>query len=85
MAQEKNNWKNIENNRFRLLCNKDSCTRSIANLLDGRLHISTIHGEDRHTVTLTTNDMFFITSQFLSTLDQQSLIDYLTYCEKNLV
>lgn len=68
------NWLQIEdndNNRFRLICNNPSCNLSIANLLSGKLHITTMHGRERHSYTLSERDMLFIVSQYLNSVSQE--------------
>ncbi len=63
-------WAQIENSndRFRLLCSNSTCSLSIANLLNGMLSISTIHGSARHSTLLSDEDMKFIVSQYLNNL-----------------
>lgn len=64
------NWDQINNshNRFRLLCDKENCSLSLANLTQGLLHITSIHNGQRHSFQLSDNDMKFIVSQYLNSL-----------------
>lgn len=76
-----NNWSNINNsnNRFRFSCNINNCPLSICNLLNGKLHITTIHGKERHSLTFSSADMVFITSQFILSLaeeDRKKLLSF---------
>lgn len=64
-------WVQIEKNRYRLLCSGDSCSLSLANLLNGKIHITTIHGSHRHSYTFDDYDMQFIILQYLSSLDDE--------------
>ncbi len=75
------NWANINdnNNRFRLLCNNPTCSLSVANLIDGILHITTVHGSNRHSMLLSHEDMRFIVSQYLNSLsetDRRNLLNF---------
>lgn len=74
-------WATINNinDRFRLLCNHNDCSLSVCNLISGKLHITTIHGNKRHSVSLTNEDMLFIISQYikaLSPIDREKLLDF---------
>lgn len=74
-------WANIEEktNSFRLLCSHDDCSLSICNLLNGRLHVTTLHGNNRHSLTFDNRDMLFIVSQFIKSLkkeDRKKLLEF---------
>lgn len=74
-------WANINssNNRFRYFCDINNCNLSICNLLDGRLHITTLHNKERHSITFSNQDMVFIVSQFIASLpieDRKKLLDF---------
>lgn len=74
-------WSNINNSndRFRLTCNNNKCQLSICNLLNGRIHITTTHNGERHSLTMSNNDMIFVISQFLKSLsksDKEKLLDF---------
>lgn len=74
-------WTNIDDNytKYRLLCNSENCSLSICNILKGKLHISTIHGTERHSYTFTNQDMLFMFSEFIKSLspkDKQELLNF---------
>lgn len=74
-------WTNINesNDKFRLLCDNEYCSLSVANLLKGKIHITTIHGNERHSYTFSNKDMLFVVSQFIKNLspsDRQSLLNF---------
>lgn len=70
---------NDSNDRFRLLCDNSDCSLSIGNLLSGRIHITTVHGNERHSYTFTNKDMLFVISQFMKTLsveDRKKILEF---------
>lgn len=79
-------WTNIneENNKFRLLCSSDDCSLSICNLIRGKIHITTIHGQNRHSYTMNNKDMVFIVSQFLYSLNKEDRKKILEYYNNNM-
>lgn len=76
-------WARISesNDRFRLLCDNNNCSLSLANLLSGRLHITTMHGNERHSYTLTDADMKFVVSQFIKALPAEERKKLLQFYE----
>lgn len=75
------NWNQIDefDGRFRLMCSNPSCSLSIANLLLGKLHITTMHGRERHSYTFSDKDMLFIVSQYLNSIskeDREKVIEF---------
>ena len=78
-------WINInnDNNRFKLICNNNNCKLSICNLLNGKIHITTIHDGIRHSITFSNNDMIFIVSQFISSLNEEDKYKLLNFYAKN--
>lgn len=68
-------WDSIpqELDAFRLLCNQPVCSLSCANIRNGRLAITSIHGNERHSYILTKKDMAFLTAVFLSHLSKTEL------------
>lgn len=75
ILQEKTRWDDIPktNNDFRLLCNDPECSLSCANIRNGKLSVTSIHGDERHSQILTKNDMAFITLKFLESLNEEEL------------
>lgn len=70
---------NESTNRFRLLCNANSCSLSLANVVNGMLSISTVHGTERHSSLLSHEDMLFIVSQYLNSLsskDRENILQF---------
>lgn len=68
-------WDDIpqEPNGFRLLCNQPVCSLSCANIRNGKLAITSIHGNERHSYILTKKDMAFLTAIFLTHLSKTEL------------
>lgn len=68
-------WDSIPNykNGYRLLCDQPSCSLSCANLRDGKFSVTSIHGEERHSYSLSKNDMAFATALFLNSLSKEEL------------
>jgi hypothetical protein len=68
-------WDNIpqEPDAFRLLCNQPVCSLSCANIRNGKLAITSIHGSERHSYILSKKDMAFLTAVFLSHLSKTEL------------
>lgn len=58
---------------YRLLCNHESCSLSCANLRDGKLSVTSVHGDYRHSYVLTKKDMAFLTTVFLNSLSKEDL------------
>lgn len=77
--KDQTRWDTIPSmrNAYRLLCNHEVCSLSCANAKNGRLSITSVHGADRHSYTLTKKDMTFLTLMFLDSLNTQDL-DILT-------
>lgn len=74
-------WNNInnKNDRFKLSCDHDDCDLSIANLLYGRLHLTSIHNDTRHSYTFSHHDMLFVVSQYIKNLspnDRKKLLEF---------
>lgn len=74
-------WANINdsNDRFRLLCDNDNCSLSIANLLSGKIHVTTVHGNERHSYTCSHEDMKFIVAQYIKSLSKEKREDFLEF------
>lgn len=68
-------WDDIpqEPDAFRLLCNQPVCSLSCANIRNGKLAITSIHGNERHSYILTKKDMAFLTAVFLAHLSKTEL------------
>lgn len=62
-----------EADAFRLLCNQPVCSLSCANIRNGKLSITSIHGSERHSYVLTKKDMAFLTATFLAHLSKSEL------------
>jgi len=79
-------WTNIDNknNKFRLSCDNDDCNLSICNLINGKLHVTTIHNNKRHSLTFSSKDMVFIVSQFLNNLKKEDKIKLLEFYLNNI-
>lgn len=63
-------WSIIDtsNDRFRFYCENPECNLSMCNLLQGKLHITTIHNNKRHSYSFSDRDMAFIISQYINSL-----------------
>lgn len=58
---------------YRLLCSNPLCSLSCANLKNGKISVTSIHGDERHSYELTKNDMLFATITFLNHLTKKEL------------
>jgi len=72
-------WDNIPDlpESYRLLCNSSMCSLSCANLRDGRLSVTSVHGAERHSQTLTKKEMAFISAIFLNSLSEYDMLTFL--------
>lgn len=70
---QKTRWRDLKHGH-RLLCNNEDCSLSCANILNGRLSVTSIHGTERHTYQLEEDDMLFLILEFLSSLAEDKLI-----------
>ena len=59
--------------RYRLRCNSEDCSMSCANVSNGKLSITSVHGGERHTSMLSNRDMLFVTLQYLNSLSSKDL------------
>lgn len=73
--QKVTRWDNIPDadSSYRLLCSGQECSLSCANLRDGKLSVTSVHGKDRHSYLFTKNDMAFTTIAFLDQLSEKEL------------
>ncbi len=73
-------WDVIPNgeNAYRLLCSHPTCSLSCANLKNGKLSTTSVHGIERHSYELSKNDMCFLTLMFLISLTKQELDIFLS-------
>lgn len=73
--REKTRWDKIPDTTegHRLLCSNNLCSLSCANIRDGRLAVTSIHGSDRHSYQFTKNDMAFAAILFLDSLSEKEL------------
>lgn len=73
--QKRTRWDNIPDTEdgYRLLCSNPVCSLSCANLRNGRLAVTSMHGNDRHSYLFTKHDMVFATLEFLNTLSETEL------------
>jgi hypothetical protein len=71
----KTRWDNIPeaSDAYRLLCSAPICSLSCANLKNGKLSVTSVHGTERHSYAFTKNDMAFATISFLDSLTQAEL------------
>lgn len=78
--KDKTRWDYIpnENSAYRLSCSHPVCSLSCANLRNGRLSTTSIHGEERHSYVFTKNDMAFSALEFLNSLSEKDLS---TFCK----
>ncbi len=68
-------WNDIPGteNGYRLLCSDPVCSLSCANLRNGRLSVTSIHGQVRHSYLFTKKDMVFTIMKFMETLTSEEL------------
>lgn len=68
-------WANISEvpNAFRLLCSDPECSLSCANLRNGKISVTSMHGTDRHSYVLSKKDMAFVMCMFLNSLTEKEL------------
>lgn len=73
--QKATRWDNIPSisGGQRLLCSDPECSLSCANLRDGKLSVTSVHGNDRHSYSFTKNDMAFVVISFLDQLSEKEL------------
>lgn len=73
--KEKTRWDSIpqSDTGFRLLCSDPSCSLSCANLKNGRFSVTATHGTERHSYTLSKNEMVFISLLFLDSLEDEDM------------
>lgn len=67
---------------FRLLCNDPECSLSCANLKQGKLSVTSIHGNERHSYLLSKKDMAFVTLCFLDSLSETDLESFCKMFDK---
>lgn len=79
-------WVKIQDNenRYRLLCSGETCSLSLANLFEGRLHVSNIHGKDRHSYTLNHREMLFVINEYFNSLSEKERETVLELLKNNL-
>jgi hypothetical protein len=58
---------------YRLLCSNLDCSLSCANLKNGKLSVTSVHGAERHSYELSKADMTFTTLMFLNSLNENEL------------
>lgn len=68
-------WDNIPDSpeNYRLLCSDPLCSLSCANLKNGKLAVTSVHGAARHSYMFTKADMAFTTLMFLNSLSDKEL------------
>lgn len=73
--RERTRWNPIPgtDHDFRLLCSNQVCSLSCANIRDGNLAVTSVHGSERHSQVLSKNDMAFLAILFLDTLSEKEL------------
>jgi len=79
LLKDQTRWNDIAQSRddgYRLLCNHAECSLSCANLRDGVLSLTSIHGKERHSYKLTKYDMAFASIMFLDSLTKEDLEDF---------
>lgn len=80
---EKTQWSKIDKqDRFRLRCVNESCSLSCANMINGRLSLTSIHNNERHTHLLSSKDMLFLTLDYLNTLSKKDLNSFIRLFNK---
>lgn len=80
---QKTQWSKIDKqDRFRLRCGNDSCSLSCANIANGRLSLTSVHGNERHTYQLTSKDMLFLTLDYLKYLNSKDLETFIKLFNK---
>lgn len=68
-------WAKItgEDGSYRLLCSNPTCSLSCANLKNGKISVTSVHGTERHSYELTKADMAFTSLMFLNSLTEDEL------------
>lgn len=67
---------------YRLLCSNPVCSLSCANLRNGKLSVTSLHGDERHSYIFTKRDMTFAVIEFLNSLDERELTTVLNIFNK---
>lgn len=58
---------------YRLACNQPTCSLSCANLKNGKVSVTSIHGADRHSYEFSKSEMAVATIFFLNNLSEKEL------------
>lgn len=58
---------------YRLACSNPQCSLSCANIRNGRISTTSVHGNERHSYSMTRPDMAFAALLFLNTLSEKEL------------
>lgn len=76
--QSRTRWTDIPDigGGYRLACSNPICSLSCANLRNGRILTTSIHGDERHSYIFTKNDMAFAAIQFLNELSEKELHNF---------
>jgi hypothetical protein len=75
VLRQKTRWDKIpgDDDGHRLLCSERVCSLSCANLRNGKISVTSVHGKERHSYLFTKNDMAFATLTFLDSLSEKEL------------
>ncbi len=73
--KDKTRWDNIpqQEDAFRLLCSDPQCSLSCANLKNGRISVTSMHGTERHSYSMSKSDMVLATLFFLDSLEDADM------------
>lgn len=76
--QEQTRWNEIPDlsGSYRLLCSDPLCSLSCANLRQGQLSVTSVHGSERHSYIFTKKDMVFAMLMFLNQLSEKDLSSF---------
>jgi hypothetical protein len=82
--KELTRWNSIPNGSggYRLLCSNPQCSLSCANLRGGRLSVTSMHGNERHSYLMSPTDMAFVTVEFLNSLSEKELQNFVNIFNK---
>lgn len=83
--RELTRWNKIPDSQdsFRLLCSDPICSLSCANLRDGKISVTSIHGDERHSYVFTKNDTAFAFIEFVNTLNEKELQNFVNIFNKS--
>lgn len=75
VLRSKTRWNRIQGTEddYRLSCSDPLCSLSCANLRNGRISVTSTHGDERHSYLMSKSDMTFALINFLDSLSEKDL------------